>query len=528
MYSLMIAEDEEIERKALSLFIGNNFTDIQIIEGAVNGIQLVEKAIEFCPDIIIVDINMPGLNGLDAIKMLREKGLRSKILIQTAYSQFQYAQDAIPLEVENYLLKPFKHEKIVAAIKGCIEKIEKEQEEKSKRREMEIKLHEIAPLMKSDLMLSIILGENNTDSLRVYLNILGLKFSSGYVMSMIIPNYGDTADIGNEIEKNKMCKNICNFITDELMNICTCIVSPIINGKVSACILMENEMNSYKFKLWVTEIAQFVEKKVENTFHLNLKIGIGQLYTGIEQMTMSYKESVSALLDKTTNINIKYFADLFNISNQINPFTPYEGEIIKQIEACNLQESKEIINKIFSQAEQVDSNNMLDMALGFIVVINRSLMGNNFSQNIISLKTAYSELSELNSKEKLKAWLAKEVEFLICHIKRERESKISSLVLNGIEYINNNYSRDISLENIAEALGVSPYYISRLFKQELKKNFVDYLTDVRIKHALNLLRGKDCSIKELSEKVGYNNPTYFCKVFKRKTGKTIGEYKNSM
>jgi len=291
---------------------------------------------------------------------------------------------------------------------------------------------------------------------------------------------------------------------------------------------MENEMNSYKFKLWVTEIAQFVEKKVENTFHLNLKIGIGQLYTGIEQMTMSYKESVSALLDKTTNINIKYFADLFNISNQINPFTPYEGEIIKQIEACNLQESKEIINKIFSQAEQVDSNNMLDMALGFIVVINRSLMGNNFSQNIISLKTAYSELSELNSKEKLKAWLAKEVEFLICHIKRERESKISSLVLNGIEYINNNYSRDISLENIAEALGVSPYYISRLFKQELKKNFVDYLTDVRIKHALNLLRGKDCSIKELSEKVGYNNPTYFCKVFKRKTGKTIGEYKNSM
>ena len=91
------------------------------------------------------------------------------------------------------------------------------------------------------------------------------------------------------------------------------------------------------------------------------------------------------------------------------------------------------------------------------------------------------------------------------------------------EYIRRHYSEDVSLEEVAEACGVSSYYLSRQFRVEQGKNFVEYLTEVRMTAAVQLALETHLSVKEIAERTGYSNPTYFCRVFKKYTGKTIGE-----
>ncbi len=99
-------------------------------------------------------------------------------------------------------------------------------------------------------------------------------------------------------------------------------------------------------------------------------------------------------------------------------------------------------------------------------------------------------------------------------------------VTKAFIYVKKMYTQDISLEDIAEQVGISPFYLSRLLKQELNETFVEILTKVRIAQALNLLQDNKKTIREIGEAVGYNNTTYFYKVFKKQTGMTVGEVRH--
>ena len=93
-------------------------------------------------------------------------------------------------------------------------------------------------------------------------------------------------------------------------------------------------------------------------------------------------------------------------------------------------------------------------------------------------------------------------------------------------YMEKNYQKDLSLDEIAENIGISSFYLSRLIKQQLKQNFIDLLTEIRIRHALFLIRQGDDTVKDIGKSVGYSNSNYFYKVFKKSTGMTVGEMRD--
>lgn len=116
MYRLMIADDQSIECRALEHKIQTEFENIEVLPSARDGIDFLKKAEEFKPDIAIVDINMPGLNGLETIEILKMRNINMKVIIHTSYSEFDYARKAIQLGAVEYLLKPASKEEMVAAI----------------------------------------------------------------------------------------------------------------------------------------------------------------------------------------------------------------------------------------------------------------------------------------------------------------------------------------------------------------------------------------------------------------------------
>lgn len=116
MYSIIIADDEEIECRGQEKILQDSFSDIRLLPSASSGEELIRAVREEKPDIIITDINMPGLNGLEAIEVLRKESVNSKVIINTAYSEFEYAREAITLGASDFLVKPLEREAYLRAV----------------------------------------------------------------------------------------------------------------------------------------------------------------------------------------------------------------------------------------------------------------------------------------------------------------------------------------------------------------------------------------------------------------------------
>ncbi len=517
MYRLIIADDEEIECKALSMLIMKNFPDIQLIPYVMNGVDLI-KQVEACqPDIAIVDINMSGINGLDAIDLIKLKNIRMKVIINTAYSSFEYVQKALALGADDYILKPEKRERIIATIAKLCQSVEEERQKKIESEKLGQLVSEMVPIIESELMFSILLGDPNKDSFNTYCDMLGIQFTKGTILAVKLtdsPGAGTGADSAA----------IIAFMKDEMKSICCLVPSSVISGYIYFFIMAPQEIEG--LKTWAEEIAKLMINKVKHQFGVYLTCGIGRMYENFEQMAQSYRESVIALNSRPVAGCVNSFEDVSAAAVDKNPFEGIKTELAEKVKTFNQSACRQLVEEAFSkimpeQSQEDVKSHLLDLMLS----VNTTLLQNNilFYGKVLESKVLYNQIAVLENVQQMKSWLLESIEKIIGSMNLEQKVTINSYVMDAITYVNQNFSKDISLEGTAEVIGISSYYLSRLFKQELNQNFVEYLTEVRIKKAITLIESTRMSIKEIAERVGYLNPTYFCKVLKKNTGKTIRE-----
>lgn len=527
MYNLIIADDEEIERKAFSLFIARTFPEIKVAE-AINGIELVDQVMRNEPDIIVADINMPGLNGLDAIKMLRSKKLDAKIIILTAHDQFEYAQQALSLGADHYVLKPVKREKMMQTIQACMSSIDEEAEKSDKRRRLEKIVEELDPVIETDVMISLLLEPFNQDGFQIYLDILGIHFSEGYVVTFDLATVGKNLKQTDDIDVSVNKKEVVTFIKKEMKANYHCLVGPLTNNRVSVLVVHENPIHPERFKVLSTQFSELISQKVYQSSQSKIRIGIGRLYQSANALPKSHRESILSLADQTVRSCVTYYGDIYGESLECKVSIENEKEIVKHILQNNRAACNAVLQALFEEYEELNEmERVKDRILSFLVLLNRSLEEAypSVEHKFLSLNRIYKEVLGFGQIKELEIWVQRIIDLTFRNLETARKTKINSHVKKAIQYMNMEYMKDLSLEQVATEIGISPYYLSRLFKQESGKTFIEYLTEIRIAQAMLLLKGDTYSIKELAEKVGYTNSTYFCKVFKKHTGKTIGAYK---
>ena len=156
MYRLIIADDEKAACKRLELFTKQEFPEIEIADIVNDGYELVRRVEELKPDIAIVDVNMPGMNGIEAIKLLHEREVKTRFIINTAYDEFDYVKQALDLKVDAYLLKPERKENFLETIRKICESIRKEQEETDTKMQRELLLLDMQEVLESDIVYSIL------------------------------------------------------------------------------------------------------------------------------------------------------------------------------------------------------------------------------------------------------------------------------------------------------------------------------------------------------------------------------------
>jgi len=289
--------------------------------------------------------------------------------------------------------------------------------------------------------------------------------------------------------------------------------------------------DDYQVRLETVRTTESILDKLTQKIKTGVRVGIGSTKSDNENLLISFSESLRAL--KYANDREIIHIDDIPEEQQIPDTDCVEKRMKMLLESASSGDTKESIAIFMQIYDELceNSNNSTEIIKGrlleLIVMLHRlandyQIEGNEIFQNNDYLR----EYLSINDKQIIKSWCIRRIEAITGGIKNAKTSRCHYLAAAAKEYIDKHFNEEISLEDVSRAVNLSPQYFSRFFKQETGENFIDYLTQVRINKAIELLKDKNHTIKEVCFMIGYNDPNYFSRIFKKVTGYSPSEQRS--
>ena len=501
-YRILIADDELVERTALKLFISREFPGLEICGEASNGIEFLDIVNNEHPDIAIVDINMPALGGLEAIRVIRIKENQLKCIIHTAYSEFDFAQQALQLGVISYLLKPVNKKNLHLIINKIIETLDLERSKQKLENLNEVILKEAENSIEEEIIDSIYLNIISKEYINSYLLKQDENYNGFIIISIINYNEDEPMDVTN--------------IRSKIKTIIPSITGKFVNDSIVAIILIPNTQTKIVQNRWITTICQEIQNDIGDMQTLNF--GASCYFNDIHNLYIAFTQSQEALLTASDSSRIQFYPG--NPDYKENIDTQIYG-LAEKIRESLLGPDKayhlELIEKIIFKYNLTVNHNvsaLKEFALSLYIQIENTISDD---KHFSSLKSLVS-LKNTNSKNEIVDWFRMQIRLLLKQYQERRCSNINISIEESLDCIHNEFHKNISLDYIADKIGLSSYYLSHLFKKETGKTYIQYLTDYRIKEAGKLIKTKRLSLAEVAYKCGYSNSHYFGKVYYKTMG----------
>lgn len=527
MYSVLIADDESLARSVIKTIISKNICGLEVVGEAENGRQAIEMNRTLKPDIIIMDIKMPGINGIDASKDILVEFPNVSILILTAYDNFDYIKRALDLGVKGYILKPVKEDELVLKVNKVISEFDDIINNSGVKEEIESKIKVVRPLIENELISSFVSGNFNIEKANNYLNFLQIEIASGYFM-LISSGQSISRDINENIRLRIFKDKMYNVAQNHLNMMKKCYFGNCVGNTIIAFFPVkagENEYDTYKEAILIGGEIKSRMKVIEN---IDVAIGIGNVYSGIQNLNKSYNEANFALKMASIGSKVIHFGNLDEKNwqdSQIRYPIELENKLIEQIKIGNMENAREladnIVSSIISSTCKVDY--IKECLIELFTVLKRNVIKLGADLYNLGYSRIVNELNALNDIDEIYLWCKTNTNNLLDMIEN-KSGNSKEVIGKALEYINRYFARHITLESVADELGISPQYLSKIFKETYGSNFIDYITTKRMEYAEELLSKKDADIKEVSKAVGYGDTHYFCKVFKKCTGLTPKQF----
>ncbi len=538
MIKILIADDEKWIRAIIKDVIYSSSDKDFIISGeASDGQEALDLVLASQPDILLTDIRMPELDGLELMKDAKKINPDLKIIFISGYDEFEYAQRALKFGAFDYLLKPIEEAYLLEVLSRAKEVIYKEREKQASDQLLKIQHEAGFNLLRENFLSDILNGVSLTiDEYKKQSKHLGIVLDKPVfgVMTISIDDYrAKTADLTKpqKFSLVSALKTSLNRIAKKyLKGYCLCKVSE--DSEIN--ILFNTD--TYLTKEYITDVFNIIQKLMRRHFNVSCSAGISSQQPGINKISALYAEAVQAIKYKMIyGLGcVMFFEDIQNIKvREITLSRDLSQEISLNLELRNLQNASLILDNIFIQLDTYkDStpvlikNTLWKFLLDIIskleckVSIENNLYG--FDQNSV-----YEEFKSLETLQETKAYFKNLFKNIINNHVQKGSGSINA-VESAKKFIAVNYYKDISLELMANYVYLNPSYFSELFKKETGQNFIEYLTNVRINQAKELLKNTGLKSYEVCEAVGYTDSKYFSKLFKKIVGVNPSEYKGSL
>ena len=522
MFKLLIVDDEKIVIDAVTFIINKEFKETIVFDSAKSGREAIEQCQSFNPDIVLMDIRMPGINGIEAINEIKRTRLNIVFIIVSAYEQFEYAKEAIGLGVNDYILKPIIKKNLVSTLENVIKKLTMEKEKRISELQNIENYQNLLPFIEHGFIYSILLGDIYGNKVAKYKELLGLSEIGGYIMILESKVKGNLANTRVMLELQDE-QEYYKLIRDAFKCKCKCLIGPLMINRI-VVFIPSNFNEEYSDRVESYEIASYIVNRLKGFSNdLQLNIGIGS-YKSVKNISSSYEEALRAL-HYYKDIGIAHIKD---ITVEVDTITEYpkdqENRLIEMVINTDEKGAFDAFNKIYIWVlkNYKDSHKEGKWKLmELMMTIDRTA----FNFGIKDENQSY--LLSMNSIEEylaLENWCRERIVHIIKNISELQKKKINRVIIDAKQFIQENFSNEITLEEVSKSVCVSPHYFSRLFKEETSENFIEYLTKIRIEKAKELMKTSNLSIKEICFKIGYADPNYFSHIFKKIEKLTPSEY----
>ncbi len=503
MLKVLIVDDEPYVREGLKYIIDWQENGFEVCGEAPNGDEGYDRILELKPDVILLDIQMPGKEGLDILKDIRNKNCNGKFIIISGYSNFDYAKKAIKYGVKDYLLKPIDEDELLEIVLKLKKEIEEE-----KKSESYLEKNKIA--LRQYLLGQLILNKKINE----YEDVNKELINKGTFQVALISNSSNQYNFDNIIKIEEFL--IKNLEEKESIDI--------IKLEDKIALVIRNINSSYANKL-LNKIKKTLDQELES----NNFIALGEEVNDIREIYSSYR-SAKKLTNNKFLFNTLVVASNLEMHNKNTNIKLNERDILNSIytyvEIGQLESFNEYINflKKYIRTNWYKENEAK-------VLITKSLM--DFSDK---LKKDYTLLfknknkceeiiDEIYKRESLEDVIAVLKKGLIEISKEISINSNNSSIKRIVKYVDTNYYKDLKLEALAEIFNYNSAYLGKIFKNYTGVSFNTYLDKRRIDEGKKLLVEKNLKVYEVCELIGYKNIDYFHSKFKKYVGVSPLNYK---
>lgn len=539
MFKVMIVDDEVLIRIGIKSSIEWESNGFQVIGEAQNGAEALELYEKYFPEIVITDIRMPVMNGLELIRALKQKNSHVKIIVLSYYNDFEYVREALKLGAVDYILKMTMEPKdLLSLLLKIKEQVIEEHQQKCEMEEMKGKYQLSIELLEEKLVNDIIKGTFTSESEIIKnLNMINaeLPLKSLVVLYLQIDDYAVQTRQYSERERGFLSKSILNLIKEVLRESHPGITG-LINEKEFVCLLgFKNSDVFVKLSSYIYTLSNKIKYSLQKFTNFTVAVGVSGICTdvcSIQEYCNQARKAVLYKLFKGKNSVIFYDEirkELVSLprwmpSNVENSLRSYFAK--GDIEAIRMLYDS-IFKGLIKPSMDVDFANSVCDELILILKKITTDSGKDFNKIIEQSRIPYSSIRDIETLDERYKLLIQLTEDTIKNEDVCRVYRYSPLIQKAVGYLYNNYNRDIKLKDVADYVNISPAYLSQLFKVETGENLVNYLNNIRVKKAKELMLNTDMKIYEIAVRVGLENARYFSQVFKKYEKITPAEFRIS-
>lgn len=527
-YRIMIVDDEYEVREGIAGRVDWDAAGFEIVTTAENGQDALEKAESLDLDVVLTDIKMPFMDGLTFGAELQKRLPAVKLIILTGFDAFEYAKEAIKLNVLEYVLKPVNVEELTQVLLRVKTKLDEEFLAKQDVEALRESYRNALPLVQDQYLREVLTGAMPSEDAEQLIRHYGIALDPSKEMIVAVFDTNVTVPDHSAITQDLLPVSVKRLAEDVLNGKCTfaafvsffavIVVASWENDPVDSMVAAANEICNECKALYATEITA----------------GVGRRCDAVVQLRESLFEARAAVEYQRVVGSGKaiYIRDVEHMTRHpILLDSRYEQRLISAVKFGSREQIEAEIDGMLSGLRDATPGEWKYRAYvtGILNAIIQIIGRYDLPASEVMAGEGEQLFSEVGASdaETLKHRLAEVCARIGGYMSRRRLSMAGNLVGQAKQFIQDNYSRsDLSLETVCEHLHISQSYFSSIFKQDTGRSFVQYLTDMRMERATELLRETDEKTYVVARELGYEEPNYFSYVFKKRFGMTPSQYRN--
>lgn len=511
MYRLLIVEDEKWEREGLRDFLDWTGLGIEVVGCACNGVEGRKMAEQYRPDIIVADIMMPKMDGLQMSQSIRAFLPNARIILLSGYDDFQFAKRSFDFHAFAYLLKPIVKKPFEEVIFRVLAELDLEKSRAAEQESLRSLLSNYVRVNRDSLFLGLLEHGTKSEYIRELSSITGLKPEGrkGIAILALFPVCEKEPSPGNPADH--LGRGELDSIAGVLREKGILYVFPRPGNQVVLC--MDAPAGESELEAELLELKNELKR-----LGMESIIGVGDIVEDISEAHRSYSQAKEAFESRF----LAGYGELLFPSGREEP----DRKDREKAEAAFYQ-ADDIMKRIAATVQKGDRKQYALLTEEFL-----SLLRGNRSMGKLLLGVFFHNVAGNCHDVLMRNSLAETRQYLLgCFDAASRESKGGNgkeeeIAKRVIEIIEGRYAEELDLKLVSEEIHLSPYYIGSIFKKATGKVFRQYLNDYRIQKAEEILLSRKIQVARLGEKVGIRNPSYFCMLFKERFGFSPGDYRD--